>query len=342
MQLVRNGLLVAMALNLAACVGELGEEPQLDETPELTPDEASYDDDSEEDGDEFESKGLIYTSTQSHATVYQVTRNQTDVQMKPVSTHICFLSRLSGNLGGHDSSVVVHHSVYNWSAVADQGRFISDDAGSVWKVASHQRNSNSLTAEATCVPLADFRVPAGSVRRVSFMFGAHYDTGLGDCSGSARSNMWKYAGSAISGALGSFEGGGEEVTIQQTPGDFDKIYVKTGTCGGRVDNRIEGVGYSFFFGDATFHDAPNPLAFQQLRAHSGDTAYRQLIRTRDGVCFFTHLSGSFDGGGERVRIFPEVDGAGREWWSFEATAEGGSAYADVECISYDQTPPVVL
>lgn len=61
-----------------------------------------------------------------------------------------------------------------------------------------------------------------------------------------------------------------------------------------------------------------------------------MIKTREGVCYLTSVSGNFDGAPERVRIYPQVDASGTEYWWAEATKGDGSAYASIGCVYYDQ------
>ena len=66
-------------------------------------------------------------------------------------------------------------------------------------------------------------------------------------------------------------------------------------------------------------------------------ARRSRQPTANAACYLTSVSGNMDGAPEKIRIYPAKESDGREWWWVEVTkGSGGSAFAEAECVYYDQ------
>jgi hypothetical protein len=297
--------------------------------------------------DEIVPKGTWRRTAQSNAEIFGWSANEWDIHMKPTSTHICFLTRVSGNLGGA-SAVAVHRSTIDLQETWRSGRALTgtvlNDMATTWKLGGFQSESNSLNAEATCVPLSDFKLDPGGVTLISGMAAV-----IRDCGGSSSANLWSnHAVSFLTAVRGEFEGGGEKADIVSSdwvrnPAAVSTVRASSQQC--KTGKHVEAIGRSFF---------PGVLgqtwgAFRSLSRVSISTASgprrKQLGRTASGVCYLTKISGDLDGAPERIRIYPEMDASGAEWWWIEVTKGDGSAYADAECVSYDQrftsvSPPI--
>jgi hypothetical protein len=290
----------------------------------------------EQIADASHSKGAFLRRTeQSNAEMFQTAANEPDLLLKPTNTHVCFLTRVSGNLGGQ-STVIVHHSSTDTRArcLADADPTSENDVGPTWKINVCQKEENSLRAEATCVPGSNFVLDPGGLVAGSGLFDLKV---IGDCSASLSRSMDIWPGLAVSfinGLKGRFDGGGESVEVARNNVSWtlpSKLWARTQTCG-----LLEGIAYSLFANIPDGGHATKAVSFS-ISAQRNESKTVKMIRTRDGVCYLTKLSGQFDGDPERIRIYPKKDSAGVEYWMVEAHADRGSAFARTECMYYDQT-----
>jgi hypothetical protein len=277
------------------------------------------------------------TSSQSHAEIFHWNSDQPDVQLRPVRTHLCYLTEVTGNLDAQ-GAIAVHRDIFDINVPPSQFNHLSNDASPNWKLSGWPSLSNSMSGDATCVPLADFTGPPGTTRKISSYGYVSVDTSWPGCSSSTKVDMLPKGIGFISGVRGDFSGGGESIEIE--PPTFDhprRLKIGTQTCA-----LYEGYGYSFDVGVPGHTQISNFGFVKSVTAHSGQYKKERLDTTRSSICYFTRISGSFDGHGERLRIFPAKDTDGVEYWWLEAKAEGGSAYGTASCIPYDQTPVPVL
>lgn len=280
--------------------------------------------------------GFLQRTVQSNAEIFNWSANEFDIALKPYATHQCFLTRVSGNLGGN-SAIVLHNGSTNvqayWRATGLFSGGGSRIGGPTWMLGGAQAHTNSLSGEATCVPLSNFFTDAGGVIWQSEGNGAGISSpSWPNCNKTASSNLWNGdALSYLSHVHGNYEGSGEVAEIitggRNTP---SQIRVKTGKC----DYNHSSQGRSLFVGTP---GVSNMWRYNySANASSGQTRTTRMMRTNRGVCYFTRISGDFDGAGERVRIFPRVDTDGAEYWFVEAKADRGTAYANAQCALYDQ------
>ena len=274
---------------------------------------------------------------QSNAEMFYWAANDWDVVMKPFATHVCFLTRVSGNLGGN-SIILLHRSTGDLQAEWRLNGLIPfgplPDDGPTWKLSGVQGTSNSLIAESACVPLENFVSEPGFVRwQTEGVWYAGIDPlSRPGCSDTKVAETWNGdAATFLSGIQGNFEGGGEVAEIiQGGPETPSQLRLHIEQCNYIFEARARSL-YVGISGDTAMWIYPHTLS-----AGRGETKTETLMATRDGVCYLSRVSGDFDGDGERLRIYPEVDSDGIERWKFEAVADRGSAYGTASCIPFDQ------
>lgn len=293
----------------------------------------------DEGEEELVKKQLIYNRADNHATMYRMSANGTDVDMRPVSTHICFLTRLSGAMRGN-SQVAVHRSSFRWwehYAYWAAGLAIPipapNESGDTWRLFAFKdkNNSNSVIAEATCVDRRAFMTTWGQGAYFSTELGTHINVPWGiSCSTRSSSiDLSRLSASYLTRVRGKMMGSTPRIRIEETPAPQSwRLHVSSSRC-----ETILSAGARSLYA----RNDEQRYAGVSVTLSAGSRQHRTsaLMRTSQGVCFLTELGGSFDGGGERVRIFPEQRSDG-EWWVLEAKAEGGSARGTARCVSYFQ------
>lgn len=323
-----------------------GEDLALHVGPAAASDEAPPDD----GGGEPVDKGFIGMTAQSNAEIFSWSTTQgaitPDVLMRPTSTHICVLTRIGGNLGGL-SGLAVHHNNTNSSSRCQASNAFTgvtinsavDDTGPTWKLGGCQLEPNSLSAEATCVPGSNFSTDPGGVVAGSNVFMTEM-AGLNRCPETQTADMWPgMAVAFLSGVVGQFEGGGEVLKIISASSSAApaRVSAETHYCDRPL---VDGSGYSLFVGipDGR-HTTKRSYATSVSTASGAKT--KKLATTREALCYLTKVSGDLDGAPERVRIYPEIDSWGTEWWMINVNADRGSVYATAECVRYSQgtAPP---
>jgi hypothetical protein len=315
----RSGLCIVVLASSVCSVGVVGCGNEEDLSREA------------QEQDEPEPQALFQqASQQSNAQVFSWSKGKPDQEMVPVASHLCFLTRVSGQLGGPSTSVAMHHSQTNLSdfrgpsllPLDANGNVLED--GPVWKIAGSSGDKNSLQAEATCVPRADFRLGAGMV-----MWDSGNVVGTAFPTNTVSKDLW--LGDAIAHVdlvQGWFEGGGEFAQIEPgAPNTTTHLSVRT-----QNSSQTSGMARSLFLG------IPGATATRRTpQVQSSGNKKQLILPTRDGVCYLTRISGDFNGSEERIRIAPIVDGQGTEWWQLETHNGGDNVYATAECVLYDQT-----
>jgi hypothetical protein len=283
-----------------------------------------------------EKGGFLARTAQSNAEMFTWSANEFDVPLKPWPSHVCFLTRVSGNLDGN-SQIALHTGVNDVQAIYRANGLLGGavyDGGSMWKLGGAQGHSNSLSSEATCVPVSNFFSDPGAVIWQSAPAYAE----VRNCQASRSANLWNGdAVSFLTHVQGNFEGNSEAAEIiSGAPNTPSQVRIKQNrpVCNITSWNFAAGAR-SLFVGIPGTTAMWTSLKYS-LVAGSNQSKKAKMIRTRDGVCYLKRISGDFDGGGERIRIFPEIDSSGVEYWNLEAKAQGGSAYTTAECVTYDQ------
>jgi hypothetical protein len=282
--------------------------------------------DSEEDAAEV----LAYStsaSAQSNAEIFGVSKGERDMRLKPVSTHECFLTRISGELDDEYSMVALHHSTNDAADDLEKlyGFHVLNDNGDTWKLWTANGGSNSLSAQATCVPHSDFILDPEMV----IWSAPKVWTQTHGYMTQSRLQLWNAdAVASLTGLQGDFNGGGESVEVITAPQpNLPSVYLMKNERG----VFMQGAARSFYVG----HPGRTSM-WRTANFSSSGNKKTKLIPTNEGVCYLTRFSGDFNGSEERVRIMPQMDEQGREWWVFETHEGRGKAYGSAQCIYYDQ------
>ena len=234
-----------------------------------------------------------------------------------VDTHVCFLSAVGGDL-------------YNGTVV--HLRHATNSAGAqFWDLAVQVgiAGANSIMAETVCAPWESFVTEGNGFVWYSDPVNANAG---GGCLGRSKEvtvapDDWGVG--FLTKVYGQFEGSEEYGrALHSTSGARPlTLRVHTKQCGAMGSTAREFIAAS---------DPQKTLRSPRYSISSSGTKRQVLIPTRDGVCFLARVSGNMDGEPEQVRISPQFVN-GLEMWVAEARAGGGSAYADVQCVYYNQT-----
>jgi hypothetical protein len=277
----------------------------------------------------------------SHAAIYAWDSNNSTglgslgVAMQPASSHVCFLSMATGNFE-EPSALAVHRSQ---KIIAGKGPKIEGDQNGVspyWWLGAWQ--TRSVAGEAICVPRSDFIMAPGGTTRLSTIGWVHMNEALPDCSSHRSTAMWNQdAVSWVSGFSGSMRSHSDRVETIWGDGTY-RLNVRIHNC-----DMLDGTAFSFAAGIPGQFDGARTYGPYQLTTDAFTREVRKkLIKTKDGVCYFTRLAGNFESRKGRVRIYPKVEANGLEYWYAEAVAGGGSADIAVGCMAYDQVPGELL
>ena len=299
--------------------------------------------------DELVDKALLQTCRAGAGTceIFSWRSNQVDQVLRPLSTHLCTLSRVNGELN-KNTSVLLHDSVNNLSSFWPNALPL-ETSGGTWKLAGRQESpagNTTLRAEAICTPLSRFLINSGGVKWISTAASVSLFTGSSGCSKQANAAAWwGDASTYISGIRGSYEGSGEATWIEQgAPTTSSQLFVKTARC----NSIAQSTAYSFFAGMPSSGRSPRiwcdgECASQggeyRVSASNGTTDTVVMVPTTLATCYFTRISGEFNGPNEGVRIFPSPpDPFGNaEHWVLEAKAgSSSSASASVRCVQHNQ------
>lgn len=294
----------------------------------------------EETAAELVDKELLQTCLNgpSSCEIFRWESGQGDQVMKPTATHVCFLSRLQGNMTVV-STVLVHDSPTD---LVPSGR-LSSERGTHWKLAGL---GAGLLAHAICVPQSRFFTNAGGVRWLSERFAAMAVTGANGCTAqSSKDTWWGDATTFLSGVSGTFEGNGEIASISfgtgMTP---SSVSARTNHC----QSQIQATAYSYFVGIPGWNRTPRLVCNGECTGQNGE--YRvsaangaidsvPMAESTHAVCYFTRISGEFNSSLDRVRIYPSPPDQynNPERWILEARATAGaSASARARCVAYNQ------
>lgn len=291
-------------------------------------------------------------TNQSNAEIFKWDQSMWDIELRPISSHVCFLTAAHGDLDQH-AALGVHHSTidlkegYHWAQVVGGGNTQHNDSGKVWKLGGW---GEEVGGGAVCVPMQDFIVDQGGWRELSPLGRAWVTTpwGLSCRVHRSRVNMWPANSiTYISGFRAGFYGSSSRIEVLNASRLDEPVPGEVATSNCDVVN-FEAHFYSFFAGLPDM--APSLARFKQpdgryssrMDVDAGQDQIEQsyLIPTREGVCYLTKINGDFRGNGEGVRIYTDV-WEGTEYWVVEARAVDGEAHASVQCLNYDQRAPEI-
>ena len=317
-----QGAALAVGLALASCAADDGSTGHHEDHAAELPSAGSA-------GELGEVAQALNDSVQSNARTYAWAKNQPDVVLAPRDTHVCFLTEINGQLDGH-AMTAVHRSTVDIHELTpptlnnEWASTVNDDDGQTWKLGGYSIESNGLHSEATCIPLSNFTLDEGLVAWVSSIFTTPIKYG------SSSADMWAGdAASFLTGIAGQFNGGDERAEVVFGTGTtLSQLRMKAGSS----SSFVGGNGASLFVGVPGSGEAFDPYI-----RYANDNSEVKLMRTRQGACFLTKVSGNFKGSEERIRIFPKLFG-NEEFWMLEAHAGRGSAYGGAACIPYVRNP----
>ena len=255
---------------------------------------------------------------------------------QPSSTWLCGLSGVKGDFGDHDRDggqeyVQVELSGGKWNLVTGSGR----------------------TGRMACSRLSNFTRRAGSVTLFSEeFFLASYNRNA-DFSKST-SLWWGDAASMITMMSGEFEGSNEKIEVVQNTNASTASTLKISSHAGDTfsNTDMEAAAYSVFLGNPSEHLLVRLIGYNSggnkargtaasagtfvmpVSTQSGFSSFwlADVSGSNGGFCYFTKLSGDFNGSGESA-IITQASGA----WKLSVTAgSGSSAIASARCIAHDQ------
>jgi hypothetical protein len=204
---------------------------------------------------------------------------------------VCVLQKVNGRFTDPNDAIFIEENTGNWKLTVTEGQTHE----SIYKLRSRM----------ACVPHDDFKNP--SETNPSFVVGPQVTVGPVFGSGPTSkkevlTTNTNHAG-AVSGYVGASNGLGEAVEIQvdenATPNELE---VKARSAAKPfVDYGSLGRGYAFGF------DSPgSPFPKSEIfTVNSNGTTERLMTPVEDTICYFTQVSGEFDGAGERVSIYSD-------------------------------------
>lgn len=67
----------------------------------------------------------------------------------------------------------------------------------------------------------------------------------------------------------------------------------------------------------------------EIHAWEQGNSQKQLIRVDEGICFLTMVTGKFEGGGERVRVYRSKD-----HWYLDGSSKQSGVAAEAQCLKF--------
>jgi hypothetical protein len=281
---------------------------------------------------------MTLTSSPSQAqnwTEREVTGGASDPWAFPTSTWFCALTGVKGYFGDHDRS-----GGHEYVEIANDGDF--------WRVHA----GNGRTGRMACTRWSNFSQRAGAVRWYEGFDLSSYDRNVDFTK--HKTLYWGNAASMLARMGGEFEGAGEYIQITQStdPGIGSTLTISSDAGSAGSDTDMEAEAVSLFLGVQgearlvrligynsngvkTRGSVTTAGTFEMaVSSQSGFSSYwlADTSGANGGLCYFTRLSGDFNGTGESATIKEESG-----MWKLSVTAGGGSsAYARARCMAYDQ------
>jgi hypothetical protein len=253
--------------------------------------------------------------------------NQGDgvLPLRPLATHVCVLTRVTGRLGGGGESVALTH----------------DD--SFWYLNGSSQQSG-VGAEAWCFPRSGITAnDSSSGVSPEFKLSALNNPPLvsSRCLGAlSRGAYGGDSATAISKVQGQFNGGGELVSISQSTDTVTASLISASACS---PAGVTGSAISFWFGPTKLAVFSDPVGnhgtstqIPELSA-SGNGGYAILAPVGKSICYLTRVKGGFFGTGEFAQIRKERIGT-IDYWVMRTGQGGASSYvaASARCYARDQ------
>ena len=275
-------------------------------------------------GDETvgESRAELGECTSFSQSFYSV-NGEDNVRLKPLSTHLCWLTKSSGDFDGG----------YNRN-----GLLVYVQSDQYWHLES---TGGGGIGEARCTPRSCFSGDGvDDVMWISEGNAAIANRFSGDtsCDKWTTAAWWGTAATMLMGhpGPGRTAGGGEYSNVTLSYDPWKSSTVNAGDC--VADNKpIFANAVSVFVG--TPRGGKNAHYTCIPFSVSGNSTLPLGVRTEDAMCFFTHLTGGFRGAGESSRLYTvkNADSGKYEWYA--KTTRGGAGNqirAEGRCYYYHQ------
>lgn len=271
--------------------------------------------------------------------VHSWTQGQAAVDLGRIDQEFCFLTRVTGRFRGGGEQVRVYQKDGHWWLGGTSGQ-------------------QGVGGNAVCLAQLLFTAGKGSTRLISPDVMAYYrygssgiwpvsscDAGLMNGKQNARDGDWA---TVISGVSGIFVGEGEQVWVDQSPNPSEpsEIHTTTGQC----DKTMRGWATSFFIGIP--HSSSLPVFIGPHGQGTVAETREFVVDSRHGpsvvrmapydqaVCYFTEISGEFNGGGEYVEIYAAGPSGGSKSWFLQAHyLSGTGVHARARCLKFQQEMP---
>jgi|GEM_PF-1810630 len=258
----------------------------------------------------------------------------------PVTSRLCYLTRVSGHFEGGGEYVRVYQENGHWWLGGH-----SKQSGVGGKAVCVDRKLFSSGTQHDTAVSHDFHMAFHSAS-ASLTGCDHETTGLK----SSQSLVPAWNGNAatiLNGMSGKFVGGAEYATVVQSPDPTRPSKLDVGTM--QCSVTMQDWAVSFRIGDAGSSDLPQFIGPRgegaindagEYAVHSTGTSQVPMAPVGEALCYFTRIAGKFRGGGEYVEIYAAQVGQNKKtWW---LRAHNGSAgapdgvYARARCLKFHQ------
>jgi hypothetical protein len=194
----------------------------------------------------------------------------------------------------------------------------------------------------TCVKHSAFVPDAGGVHWVSTWFPVSGDPDY--IPHEDRDLWWGTAASFVNAISGEFAGGGEYVQVKQSTDGYQPSVLSIES----QSSEIDGIGFSYFAGVPKSGKLVKLYGYKNGSWVRGNAlssgTFEYSVGTQAGFssywlpprdkafCYFSRVSGNFDGGGEQLRITV----SGGQWFLKAQSGAGQYVSGNVRCMAYDQ------
>jgi hypothetical protein len=298
--------ILVFAFGLTACGSSLGE-PRADEEVAST-----------------ESAATACSIAESD-TVYKIGAG--DVKLKPVSTHFCWLSKMSGNFDGSNGAI-------------PGGAFVFPQNDGNW----HLQSPNDIAAtaaEARCVALSCFT--ADGVNDQVMTTATTNLSAIASCTSNVcdRRTQTAWGGNAAT-VLNTFlistntTGANEYADVATATDPISPSIITAQDCTNDGVNFLQAGATSLFVG------TPGQVSMAQFTGEfsiSGTATADLGVFASSAFCYFTHIGGKFRGSGEYVRLVQKPLGPNNSKLWYAESHQGSSGReinASGRCFFYNQ------
>ncbi len=256
---------------------------------------------------------------------YSWSQGLSSVQMQPTSTHVCVLTKVSGDFDGGGESVRLYQS-------------------NGWWFMGGSSQQSGIGGQAYCFAHNAF-LANGAARWSSDDASVWASSGSGCNTWQHNGMWWGDATTFINGIGGKLRTSGDRAQIAQSNGAFTPSAMRVDTCQS---------GYLIAYGLSFFAGTPNSgilAKYWNNTSFKVDSSYGcvndygihevAMASVNDAMCHFTSIGGggNWDGGGEAVTIYPKFSG-GIERWFLRAQSgycyESRKTVAQATCYRRDQ------